>query len=114
MKKWVVFIIVFVLLVSVVTNVSADPGNGTNAYTMPAKCGGGEITVQILNDSSQASFRVGIKGSVGILKAIYIMIGPNWIPIYSVPGTGVYERTTTCVWEEGGYTFKSEVLIPHD
>ena len=114
MKKLIILGIVIVLLLSVVTVASADPGNGTNAYTIPAKCGGGEITVQILNENSMASFLVGVKGSVGILKAVFIKIGEDWIPLYYVPGGGVYKRTTTCEWEEDSYTFRSEVLIPHD
>jgi hypothetical protein len=114
MKKWIILGIVIGLLLSVVTVASADPGNVTNAYTMPAKCGGGEITVQILNENSKASFLVGIKGSVGILKAIFIKIDDEWMPLYYVPGKGVYNRTTFCEWVDGPYTFRSEVLIPHD
>ncbi len=115
MKKWMIASIVFVLLASVVSVASADPGNGPNAYTMTVDCGQGDVIIQVLNGHSVASFRVGsVHGDVGILKAIYIQSDGTWIPILYVPGKGVYEQTETCTWEEGGFTFKAEVLIPHE
>lgn len=93
--------------------VSADPGNGLPSYTMPSACGGGTLTITILNDHAAASFS-GM--NVGIMKAFSVSFdgGETWIPVVSVPGNGVYKRTTVCTWEEGGVLFTSEVLIPHD